>query len=159
MGDPCRGLNKSCLLESSFDIFRLVEEAFERYNAEALLPDFLLLMFLLNHLREWIVRGQKREEMTSLSSLSRTREQTFFLGLWNLREFRTINEICNGVKHHEIKSEISEMKGFRAGLSRAGDRLGQTYLFIDGKDSRDVFAKVIAKYRDFFRATKVMSEA
>jgi hypothetical protein len=64
--------------------------------------------------------------------------------------FQIIRELCNGSKHHKIDKQLREIEGFRCGLSRCGDRLGQRYFLIDGEDSRNIFSGVFDEYRGFF---------
>jgi hypothetical protein len=137
-------------LKTDKDLFSFAEEIYRSYFHDATLSNFLLLTFVLNHLREWVVNGQKWEDIEKVNYIKRTPEQRFFSDIWNLDTFKIIKDICNGVKHCIAMQQLTEIKGARAGLLCAGDRLGQNYILIDGKDSRAIFSEVLLKYRDWF---------
>jgi hypothetical protein len=143
-------MDKIRYFESLLGMFELTKEVLFRYYEGASASDFILLVFLLYHLREQIVEGQDLKEFRNTSSNERTDGQTLFVTLWKMAQFQTIREICNGSKHHKIDRQLRESEGFRCGLSRCGDRLGQRYFLIDGEDSRDVFSAVFDEYRRFF---------
>lgn len=132
-------------------MFNLVEEAFQRYYKNPSTSDFVILIFLLYHLRELVVGGQNYKEIEKIDTKKRTSAQRLFSDLWGMDEFQTIREICNGSKHHKISRKLMQVNGFRCGLSRCGDHLGQRYFLIDGSDSRIVFAPVVKKYKNFFK--------
>jgi hypothetical protein len=145
--------------KSAFDLLALAERRFACFCAEARIEDFLLLTFLLAHLREWIVKGQKFEEIQELKSERWTPGQAFFMELRNVDAFKKVKAVCNGTKHYVTKSHVAETDGSRVGLSRAGDRLGQKYFLIDGADARGLFQKVMSEYRDFFEALRATEES
>lgn len=132
-------------------MYALTEEVFQDYHGGASERDFLLLVFLLAHLRELIVKGKKFEEIKKINNSLRTPGEALFCELWEMDEFQIIRQICNGSKHHKIERRLSEIQGFRPGLSLCGDRLGQRYLLIDGEDSRNIFMPVVMRYRKYFQ--------
>ena len=131
-------------------MFNLVEATYQRYYRSASETDFLLLIFILYHLREQIVGGQKYNQIKSINSQYRTPGQHLFMDLWKLNEFQIIREICNGTKHHRIEKNISEIEEARAGIARAGNSLDSKFYLIDGVDSRNIFTTIIFKYKDYF---------
>ncbi len=143
-------MNSIKYFESPLGMFEFTKEVFFRYYEYASEADFILLIFLLYHLREQIVEGRKIEEIVNIAPSERTEGQVLFLKLWQMSEFQIIREICNGIKHHKIDKEVLETEGFICGLSRCGDRLDQRYFLIDGADSRDIFLDVFNQYRIFF---------
>jgi len=144
--------------ESPNGMFELMEEVFFRFYDDAAASDFILLVFLLYHLREQIVGGQNHKEINSMPLSQRTDGQKLFVNLWQMPQFQIIRELCNGSKHHRINKQVREIAGFTCGLSRSGDQLGQRYFLVDGEESRDLFSAVIDKYRNFFREkTHLMS--
>ena len=79
--------------------------------------------------------------------------EEFFLKMYELDSFKTIQALCNRGKHHitrDIKNQTSKLNGLRAGLGRVGDSLNQTYFLIDGVDSRDYFIELLNKYNHWF---------
>ncbi len=145
-------------LRSSKDLYKEIRKNFiDFYSA----PDdtrFLLLIFTLNHLREWIAESnwekikEKRRRNESL-----TDGEKFFEDIWEMPEFRVINSLCNRGKHYITKSQHNKtntVQGFSAGLGRCGDSLGQLYYLIDGVDVRDILSKVVLKYDSWFNEKK-----
>jgi hypothetical protein len=112
------------------------------------------LIFSLNHLRDWISEGKDWEQIKKIPKNQRDVSQVFYEDIYNLPEFKEIlNTLCNGLKHFKIEIITEPISGFRAGLGRAGGSLSQKYFTIDGIDSRNLFNKVLQKYRDFFANT------
>lgn len=142
-------------LDGPHALFTEVQRAIVEYHREPNSRLFLFLVFALNHLREWIAQrsyedlNKKRKINTPL-----TANEAFYFALWEIEEFRIINSLCNRSKHFSIKADAhntSISKGFRCG-SPCGDSLGQKYYLIDGIDSRDIFARVIREYYQWFRS-------
>ena len=131
-------------------MFKLTQEVFVRYYKDVSAADFILLVFLLYHLREQIVDGQDHTEINNTPLSERTDGQNLFDRLWHMAPFQIIRELCNGSKHHKIDKQLQQVDGFRCGLSRCGDQLGQRYFLIDGEDSRNIFSAVYNEYRSFF---------
>ena len=131
-------------------MFSLAEKIFCNYYRDASETDFLLLIFILNHLREQIVDGEKFCDINKIAPNDRSKEQLLFCDIWDLPEFKIINEICNGAKHHKIENNVMQLKGLRCGIGRCGDRFDQKYILIDGTDSRIIFSAVIIQYRNYF---------
>jgi len=117
--------------KSSEGMFTLVEEVFQDYCNDASERDFLLLIFLLTHLRETIAKGKKQTEIEKIVEENRTQEETFFLEIRNIEEFETIRKICNGAKHYNIEWPPTKLEGFTCGIGRCGDHLGQKYFLIN----------------------------
>jgi hypothetical protein len=136
--------------ESPCGMFELTKEVFLLYYKDVSAAEFILLVFLLYHLREQIVEGQDWEKIEKTAPSERTDGGNLFLRLWEMAPFQTLRELCNGSKHHKIDNQLREIDGFTCGISRCGDRLDQRYLLIDGEDSRDVFKAVFDEYRSFF---------
>lgn len=144
-------MDKIKYFESPFGMFELMKEIFYRYYEDASAEDFILLVFLLYHLREQIVEGQKFGKINKILPDKRTDGQNLFLRLWQMSSFKIIHELCNGAKHHKIDNQLREIDGLTCGVSRCGDRLGQKYFLIDGEDSRDIFLEVFHEYQIFFK--------
>ena len=143
-------MNEIEYFKSPKGMFNLVEATYQRYYRGASETDFLLLIFILNHLREQIVGGQRYHQIEAINPQGRTPAQRLFMDLWELDKFQIIREICNGTKHHRIEINLSQVKNARAGIARAGDRLDQKYYLIDGVDSRNIFTSIVFKYKEYF---------
>jgi hypothetical protein len=136
--------------KSPLGMFNLMKEVFVRYYHNPSVIDFLMLVFLLNHLREQIVEGQKCEMIKNIPTSKRTDEQNLFMNLYEMPEFQIIRQLCNGSKHYKIDKQLCEIEGSRCGLSGCGDSLGERYFLIDGEDSRKIFSSVYSKYYSYF---------
>ncbi len=147
-------MNEIEYFKSPKGMFDLVEATYQRYYRGASETDFLLLIFILNHLREQIVGGQKYNQIESINPQSRTHAQNLFMDLWELDEFQIIREICNGTKHHRIEKDLSQIEKTCAGIARSGDSLDQKYYLIDSVDSRNIFTTVLLKYKNYFNREK-----
>ena len=142
-------------LKSSDDLFGFIEKIYAEYWSAPTETQLLTLIFSLNHLRDWISEGKGWEQIKTIPKNQRDAGQVFYEEIYNLPEFKDIlNPLCNGLKHFNIEIVTEPISGLRAGLGRAGDSLSQKYFTINGKDSRDIFTKVLQKYRDFFAITK-----
>ena len=143
-------MNEIEYFKSPKGMFDMVEATYQRYYCGVSESDFILLIFILNHLREQIVGGQGYNQINSINPQDRSAAQHLYIVLWELDEFQIIREICNGTKHHRIETNLSQVENARVGLTRCGDSLGQKYYLIDGEDSRNIFTTVITKYKDYF---------
>lgn len=61
--------------------------------------ELLFLVMALNHLREWIAPGYKRDDKGNWPT-PKNQEAQFFQDIWCLPEFKIINKLCNGTKHY-----------------------------------------------------------
>lgn len=139
--------------ERLFERLLRLHSAFKEMASDDLVMD---LVFPLYHLREWICPGgyysfsEKPKENYS-------KEEILHATLHHMAEYEVIRELCNAAKHYQVDKTIEStrvIKGSIAGLMRAGDRLGQTYYFINGRDLRDFINPVIKVYYDYFKETQ-----
>ena len=141
-------------LKSADSLFRFIEKIYTEYCSAPTETQLFTLIFSLNHLRDWISEGKDWEQIKKIPKNQRDASQVFYEDIYNLPEFKDIlNPLCNGFKHFKIEIITEPILGFRAGLGRAGDSLSQKYFTIDGIDSRNIFNKVLQKYRYFFANT------
>lgn len=136
------------------DLYRILYEVYEEYIEHPTERNFLFLALGFTHLREWISESNY-EEIKQKQSAGRelTDGEKFFVEIYSLPSFRVIQELCNRGKHHITsggQATTSKLEGFRAGIGRVGDSLGQHYFLIDGCDSRDYFIELIQKYNEWF---------
>ncbi len=145
-------MDKIEYFESPLGMFNLMKEVIIRYYHNPSAIDFLMLVFLLNHLREQIVEGQKCEKIKNIPPDKRTAGQNLFMNLCEMPEFQIIRQLCNGSKHYKIDKQLCKIEGFRCGLSSCDDSLSESYFLIDGEDSREMFSSVYSKYYSYFNS-------
>jgi len=136
------------------------EALFKKANSDYLSffdnPNSWVLFNLLatfSHLLEWICPEAKGKPPKPTFAQG-TPEQVFYYQMWNRTDYSTIRALCNKSKHFHHKPSspnASVVNGARAGLTRAGDSLGQTYFIVDGTDISDVLMSVYISYKNFFR--------
>lgn len=135
------------------DLYRILHEVFEEYIEHPTERNFLFLVLGFTHLREWISESS-HEKIKQKQSLGHdlTDGEKFFIEIHSLQSFRAIQELCNRGKHHITtgRHATSKIEGFRIGIGKVGDSLGQLYFLIDDHDSRDYFVELIRKYNEWF---------
>jgi len=142
-------------LRSSKDLHEEIRKIYvDFYKA----PDdtkFLLIIFALNHLREWIAESNCENIQKKIkTNETLTEAEKFFDDIWKMPEFRIINSLCNRGKHYITKSDeykTNVLQGLRCDIGRCGDTLDQIYFLVDGIDVRDIFSKVFQRYDSWFK--------
>lgn len=127
--------------------------AFNEMPSDELVMD---MVFPLYHLREWICPGGY-DSFRHKPKEEYTKEEILHVTLHHLPEYEVIREMCNAAKHYQVEKTIESTRVLKrsiAGLVRAGDRLGQTYYFINGRDLRDFINPVLKVYSDYFKETQ-----
>lgn len=143
-------------LRSAYDLFIFIEKIYLDFCKAPTETQFMTTIFSLNHLRDWITEGQGWKEIERIDEDKRTPGQIFYEDIYNTPEFKDVlNPLCNGLKHFEISLVTDQLSGARSGLLRCGDSLSQQYFTIDGVDSRDIFDKILEKYREYFENINV----
>jgi len=142
-------------LKNARDLFSEIQAAICEYDKEPSSRLFLFLAFSLNHLREWIaissyesIKAKKKDG----GELSRAEE--LFWNIWDLKEFKIVNHLCNRSKHYEIHSSDKISTSITEGMtcnSPCTDSLDQVYYRIDGIDSRSIFFAVYKEYYIWFQ--------
>jgi len=138
------------MLSNTRDFFQVLESCFDNYYHFPDSESFLLLAMLLYHLREHIVDGKKWKKIVKIPDRELTKEERFFLKIYTLDEFEIVSSICNGSKHRRIEESVEKLEGATCGVTACSDFLGQKYIMIDGKDSREIFRPVFQMYKNFF---------
>tara|TARA_R110002074_G_scaffold383581_1_gene563889 strand:- start:1712 stop:2173 length:462 start_codon:yes stop_codon:yes gene_type:complete len=139
-------------IENAHDLFGVIVKRYREFEKLPNEADFLFLCFALYHLREWVVHGEKRKIIKKIFPENRTKEQNFFIEIFDLNEFQTIRDFCNTGKHFSIERGLfpvtQKTSGNAVGVFRAGDSLAsdRAIFLINKKDCRDLFASIIGKY-------------
>ncbi|MBE0619770.1 MAG: hypothetical protein IH605_04195 [Burkholderiales bacterium] len=81
-----------CDPEELFGLLKSVAESFSSSPTKRV-QDLLLLVFGLTHLREWIAPGYDPQCPATMPA------QKFFQQIYTLREFKTLQHLCNRSKH------------------------------------------------------------
>ena len=138
-------------LKSSEDLFGWIEEIYSEYYSAPTETKFLALIFALNHLRDWISGGVGHKGIEVIPENQRNAGQIFYEEIYGIPEFgELLNPLCNGIKHFKIEIVTEPISGFKTGLGRSGDSLSAKYFLINGTDSRNIFERVLQKYREYF---------
>lgn len=92
-------------INTAEDLFFHIREALKSFsgNRGKNVRELLFLVMALNHLREWIAPGYKRDHK-GVWPITNGKNEEFFLDIWKLPEFKTINKLCNGTKHCIVKN-------------------------------------------------------
>jgi len=116
----------------------------------------LNVIFPLYHLREWICPGgyasYKKKSQETWDGAELLHDQLF-----NMREYRIVQEMCNNAKHfsdsaYGLSTRTSRLEGKRCGLGRCGDRFNITHFLIDRVEIRNAFWPVYAAYFKYFQS-------
>lgn len=138
-------------IESADQLFGLLKTVVKRFltSNEKQTEDFLLLVFGLTHLREWIAPDYDWKDNPQ------TPAENLFQEIFKLKEFKLLQELCNRSKHmcatdcamgplfetvrESSTNEKSALKSERRHL---------VGFFVNGNDMEDVFRVVIKFYED-----------
>jgi hypothetical protein len=100
--------------------------------------DFLLLIFALTHLREWIAPDYDWRQRPP-----ETTEEIFYQDIWKFDEFKFLQGLCNRSKHmcatDTAMAVLHESENGRRAL---------VGYYADGKDVEDVIRAVIEFYEE-----------
>ena len=127
-------------IESADQLFNMLKTVAGRLatSEEKRTEDFLLLVFGLTHLREWIAPDYDWKKSAPV-----TPEEHFFQDIWNFDEFKFLQALCNRSKHLCVTDQAMGVLH----KSKVGSRVVVGY-FADGKDVEDVIRAVIKFYED-----------
>ncbi|WP_423370155.1 hypothetical protein [Burkholderia sp. LMG 32019] len=150
------------------DLFRLACGQYESFYRDQSTVNAYLVSVTLFHLLDWLVKdGTTHRAKTSIEAKElggRTSEEITVLAIHELPEFRAVVSAANNAKHRELDGSYrpayakKRRVGAFAGVSRAGDSLGDEHLILDIGDEevwlRDAFCKVLERYREYFDSQK-----
>lgn len=99
-------------IQTPNDYFYIIKNSIENYKMEKekKIERLFFIINGLNHLREWIAPNYKLYLKNGKENLPKTEEEIFSKNIYNLSEFTTIREVCNGLKH--LKSQNKKLKTF-----------------------------------------------
>ncbi|MDR4484729.1 MAG: hypothetical protein R3B95_16210 [Nitrospirales bacterium] len=139
-------------LNKPVDLYRILQNVYRNYIKNPTEKDFFFLTLGLTHLREWIAEKSWRDvDKKKKSGQPMTEGERFLMEIYDLSEFKVIQNLCNKGKHFiETPHETSKASGLRVGIGKVGDSLNQNYFLINGKDSRDYFIALFHKYDEWF---------
>ena len=138
-------------IESAGQLFDLLKTVAKRFltSDEKQTEDFLLLVFGLTHLREWIAPDYdwKNDPQTPAENL--------FQEIFKLEEFKLLQGLCNRSKHMcatnyamgPLFKTVREPSINENSVSQSGRR-HLVGFFVNGNDMEDVFRVVIKFYED-----------
>lgn len=139
-------------IESADHLFGLLKSVASRLSTseEKRPEDFLLLVFGLTHLREWIAPGYGRTKRRPT-----TPEEHFYQDIYKFDDFELLQALCNRSKHMCITDKamgtlyksVKNPASDRGSVSKSDGRRLVSY-FANGKDVEDVIRAVIKFYED-----------
>jgi hypothetical protein len=77
-------------LNSAKDLYSFTKDIYSSYYKKPSEEKLVLLIFLLNHLREWIVEGNKWDDIKKIPREKRSQSEIFFEDIYSLSEFKII---------------------------------------------------------------------
>lgn len=127
-------------IESADQLFSLLKTVASKLatSEKKRTEDFLLLIFGLTHLREWIAPDYDWKKCAPV-----TPEEYFFQEIWKFDEFKFLQALCNRSKH--MCATDSAMGVL---YKRNSDRRFLVGYFADGKDIEEVVRAVIKFYEE-----------
>lgn len=141
-------------LNNARDLYGVTLDTYTNYIQNPTERDFLFLVFAFTHLREWISGvGHKEIDEKKRLGMPLSAGEIFFLSIFELNEFKTVQALCNRGKHcivGDVKNRTSKVSGLDVRFGTVNDSLDQTYFLIDDVDSRQIFIKLIQKYNSWF---------
>lgn len=126
-------------IESAEQLFSLLKTVANRLTAshEKRTEDFLLLIFGLTHLREWIAPDYDWKRGPPA-----TPEEHVFQDIWKFEEFEFLRKLCNRSKHMCVTDTAM------AALHESNGHRRLAGYFADGKDVEDAIRSVIEFYEE-----------
>ncbi|OXI21872.1 MULTISPECIES: hypothetical protein [Burkholderia] len=149
------------------DLFTLACGQYGSFYRDQSPVNAYLVSVTLFHLLDWLVKdGTTRKAKLAIEAKEigdRTSEEVTVLAIHELPEFRAVVSAANNAKHRELDGyrpayAKKRRVGAFAGVTRAGDSLGDEYLILDIGDEevwlRDAFGTVLERYREYFDSQK-----
>jgi hypothetical protein len=145
---------------SAHDLFKLAEQHFMAYRDKPVKTtgDVILIVMIVNHLREWI--APKFEPTRQLPNgklkwpTADTPEKRFSQKIYQNADFAVVRQLCNGTKHSKVmpstKSHPLELVGSSPDVKvviTGGVASGH---LVDGRPFEDVIGPLMSEYRSWF---------
>jgi hypothetical protein len=147
-------------LDSSKSFFHLIERRWQHYAARSHkhTEDVLFVILGLNHLREWIAPGYNPiwRNQNPIFKTPESPEQAFSKDLYLNENHRVIRELCNGLKHTELKHTTGSTPGLNFD---DWDEVDSVLVFdigppsgftVDGNPIDEIIEAVLEEYRAWF---------
>lgn len=146
------------------ELFGLACEQYERFFRDQSPLNAYQVSVTLLHLLDWLVKNGSARGAKGLieakEAKDRTPEEATVLAIRELPAFRAVVSAANNSKHRELNDGYrpaytkKRRVGLIAGVSMAGDSLGQEHLILDIGDEevwlREAFGSVLERYREHF---------
>jgi hypothetical protein len=139
---------------NSKDLFFYIQVSMKKYkNSKAKnIEQLFFIIMSLNHIREWIAPGYKHTYKPI------NVEQEFYNDIYELQEFKTIQDLCNGIKHLGSSKNTEAQYGLKIDDwdamfddVKSFDDGPPSKFTVDGMDIENVLDKVIDFYsREWF---------
>lgn len=153
---------------SAQDLFKLACDQYDTFHRAQSPVNAYLVSVTLFHLLDWLVKDgsapKAKRAIEAKDQGDRTPEEVTVLAIHELPEFQAAVSAANNAKHRELDGSYRPAYAKRrrvgafAGVTRAGDSLGDEHLILDigGEEVwlRDAFGKVLERYREHFDSLK-----
>lgn len=145
-------------IESAKDLFEVVEQRFERYRSDSTksAEDLILIVMIVNHLREWIAPGFKKNRKTGTWPVANSEAEKISRKIYEHPDFGSIRALCNGTKHAStVKKAETQYEG---NIFAWPNLLAVKNIFrgvpvshsVDGKPIDALISPIMEMYRDWF---------
>jgi hypothetical protein len=149
-------------IESPKDLFDVAEQRFKRYCADSTksADDLILIIMMVNHLREWIAPGFKKKcdkkSKTLTWPVAHSEAQKFSRKIYEHTNFDLIRQLCNGTKHADTVQKAKTQ--YEENIFAWPNLLAVRNIFrgvpvshsVDGKPIEALISPIMEIYRDWF---------
>lgn len=138
-------------LTSPKDLFYCLENALAQYQKSKAkrVEDLFFLIMGLTHLREWIAPGYDYNQTQT------TTAHALYHDIYATEEFKTIQALCNGLKHLKHAPRTSYSAGLPIDEWPAPidavvkwDDGPPTAFYVDGEDVENILQRLVDSYRE-----------
>ncbi|UEM40625.1 hypothetical protein [Pectobacterium aquaticum] len=139
-------------IETPNDLYTLLKNKTESFNKTPNDETLFFIIFILNHLREWIY-SDGHESYIQLPVENWSQEQILHSKIYAKEEYKIINELCNRTKHFEKKRDVNiKKRSFTLGVTKLDDEVisGNNY-HVDSKNIKDIINSLLSIYGEYFK--------
>ncbi|MBN3066261.1 hypothetical protein H5A21_19820 [Pectobacterium aquaticum] len=139
-------------IETPNDLYLLLKIKIESFNKNPNDETLFFIIFILNHLREWIY-PYRHESYTKLPTENWNQEQILHSEIHAKEEYKIINALCNRTKHFKKIQDVNiNKRSFTLSVSKLDDEVisGNNY-HVDRKNIKDIINSLLYIYDEYFK--------